>query len=200
MSTTVMPRDDDELEVEMKFAEANFGALERQLGNWHARADAPRQDADTYFNTADPHRDFALTDEALRLRQIGHANFVTYKGPKLDAQTKTRVEVEVPLGSGDKVAADFKRVLQFLGYRLVAVVQKQRRIYHLDRGGYPIEVCLDAVEGVGQFAELEILAPRAQLDAARAVLFQTAQELGLKLDKQERRSYLEMLLACRKDQ
>jgi adenylate cyclase class 2 len=178
------------LEVEMKFPAADHALLEEQLGEWGAHADPPRSDADQYFNG--PDRDFARTDEALRLRRIGRANFVTYKGPKRDAQTKTRTEIEVSMAEGDAVAADFARLLTHLGYRPVAVVRKRRRIYHLERGGFSIEVCLDEVEGLGRFAELEILAPEERLDEARNVLQQTATALGL--SGSERRSYLELLL------
>jgi adenylate cyclase class 2 len=181
------------LEVEMKFPAPEAAVLERRLSEWGATADPPLNESDHYFNA--PDRDFARTDEALRLRRIGPANFVTYKGPKRDAQTKTRTEVEVPLAQGDAVAADFSRLLTHLGYRPVAVVCKRRRIYRVQRAGFSLEVCLDDVEGVGQFAELEILVPEDRLEEARAVLQETASALGL--TGSERRSYLEMLLEKR---
>ena len=179
------------LEVEMKYAGADFAAVEARLRQWGAREDPPRTDADQYFNA--PDRDFAVTDEALRLRRIAERNFVTYKGPKRDAATKTRTEIEVPLAPGDGPAEDFARLLVSLGYRPVAVVRKARRLFHLWRGGFDLEVTLDDVENVGRFAELEIQAPEEQFDAARDVLLQTAGELGLSAG--ERRSYLELLLA-----
>ena len=181
------------LEVEMKFPAPDFAALKRRLRQWGARADAPERNADHYFNA--PDRDFARTDEALRLRRIGQANFVTYKGPKRDAQTKTRTEIEVGIAPGDAAAADFGCLLVHLGYRPVAVVRKARRLFHLRRGGFALEVTLDDVEGLGRFAELEIQAPEEQLDAARDVLLQAAADLGLSAS--ERRSYLELLLAAR---
>ncbi|HKI33978.1 MAG TPA: class IV adenylate cyclase [Gemmataceae bacterium] len=181
------------LEVEVKYAAADFAALERQLRAWGAREDSPRTDADHYFNA--PDRDFAVTDEALRLRRIGDSNFVTYKGPKRDATTKTRTEIEVPIAPGAAAADDFTRLLTALGYRPVAVVRKGRRLFHLRRGGFDLEATLDDVEGVGRFAELEIQAPEDQFDAARDVLLQTAAELGLSAS--ERRSYLELLLSAR---
>jgi adenylate cyclase class 2 len=177
----------------MKFAVADFAPLERKLSAWGARADAALREADHYFNA--PDRDFARTDEALRVRRVGRTNCVTYKGPKRDAQTKTRTEVEVPLADGEAAANDFCRLLTHLGYRPVAVVGKRRVIHHLERGGYAMDVCLDEVDDVGRFAELEILAPEDQLEPARAVLLATAAELGLTAS--ERRSYLEMLLARR---
>jgi predicted adenylyl cyclase CyaB len=60
------------------------------------------------------------------------------------------------------------------------------------RGGFALEVCLDEVEGLGKFVELEIQAPEERLDTARAVLLQCAAEL--ELSPSERRSYLELLL------
>lgn len=176
------------LEIEMKFAVPSFAAVESCLRRWQARADAPRIDSDRYFNA--PDRDFARTDEALRIRTIGSASFVTYKGPKLDAQTKTRTEIEVPLAAG--AAESFAALLGQLGYRPVREVRKQRRVYHLERGGFAVEVCLDEVDGLGSYVELEILAPAAQLDAARGVLQELAVECAL--TQAERRSYLEMLL------
>lgn len=180
------------LEVEMKFAVADLAVPERILLAWGARAESPREDVDQYFNSPDPNRDFAQTDEALRLRRIGPANLVTYKGPKRDTRTKTRLEIEVPLASGEQAAADFARLLQHLGYRPVAVVRKRRRIHHLERSGFLLEACLDEVDQLGRFVELEIQAPEERMAAAQAALQQVAQELGL--TQSERRSYLELLL------
>ena len=181
------------LEIEMKFPASDFPALERTLADWGAARDAARTDADHYFNA--PDRDFAHTDEALRLRRIAAANYVTYKGPKRDAQTKTRTEVEVPLAEGDDAARDFTALLTHLGYRPTAVVRKRRTIYHLRREGFALEVCLDEVEGLGRFVELEIRAPEEQLEQGRTVLLATTAQLGL--GPSERRSYLELLLEKR---
>jgi adenylate cyclase class 2 len=177
------------LEVEMKFTGANHERLRRQLTEWGAGADPPRVDADHYFNA--PDRDFGKTDEALRVRRIGAANFVTYKGPKRDLQAKTRTEIEVPLADGDRAAEDFMRVLTHLGYRATAVVRKHRQIYHLQRGGFAVEVSLDAIDALGQFAELEIQTDEAQMPVAQALLQELAVQLGLTAS--ERRSYLELL-------
>ena len=124
------------LEVEVKYRAPDWDRVRASLDQWGAVADTPREDADHYFNA--PDRDFARTDEALRLRRIGPANFVTYKGPKRDAQTKTRTEVEVPLAEGDRAAADFAQILIHLGYRPTAVVHKRRVLYHLEREGFTL--------------------------------------------------------------
>jgi adenylate cyclase, class 2 len=181
------------LEIEAKFPVDDHGPIESLLRDWGATIDGVREDADHYFNA--PDRDFAKTDEALRIRSIGPANCVTYKGPKIDAQTKTRTEIEVPLADGPATRDEFGRLLTHLGYRPVTIVRKRRVIAHLAREGFALEVCLDTVAEVGRFVEVEIMAPPESLDAARTLLLRVASELGLKA--QERRSYLEMLLKSR---
>jgi adenylate cyclase class 2 len=178
------------VEVEQKFPVADFGALESRLHHLGATSGETREEADHYFNA--PDRDFARTDEALRIRRIGSSNHLTYKGPKRDAHTKTRTEIEVPLADGDQTAEEFAQLLEHLGYRPVAVVRKKRQSFHLVRDGFPLEVTLDRVDRVGTFAELEIVVPEEQLNAARAALLKTAKALGLSAS--ERRSYLEMFL------
>jgi adenylate cyclase class 2 len=180
------------LEVEMKFPVASFAGVEEKLAQGGSHADAPLRQADHHLNA--PDRDFARTDEALRLRRVGGANFLTYKGPKRPGPGKSRTEVEVPVGGGDTNADDFLRLLGHLGYRPVAVVRKTRRPFHLRRQGFAVEVCLDEVDGLGKFVEVEIIAPEEQLDAARQALAALAAELGL--EKEERRSYLELQLSA----
>jgi len=178
------------LEIEMKFPVTDLAAVVARLVELGARPGATREEADHYFNA--PHRDFAQTDEALRIRRIGTSNRVTYKGPRRPGPDKTRSEIEVALGDGDETFADFARILTSLGFRAVAVVSKRRAGYELHRDGFDMEACLDEVDGVGRFVELEILAPEEALDKARAVLQDVAH--ALKLVDSERRSYLEMLL------
>jgi adenylate cyclase class 2 len=181
------------LEIEIKYRVREFAAIEAQLRRWKTELHEERDDVDEYFQA--PHRDFAKTDEAFRLRRIGSANLITYKGPRTDATTKTRLEIEIPLAEGDGPAKDFEKLVQALGFRPVALVRKRRRVFALSRDGFDVEVCLDHVEEVGDFVELEIVAPPETLEAARTVLLQMANELGL--EEKERRSYLEMLLENR---
>lgn len=180
------------LEIEQKFAHADFAAIESRLAEWRARPGEEHTEADHYFNA--PDRDFARTDEAFRLRRVGEANFLTYKGPKQSGPVKIRTELEIPLRDGATAAEQMTRFLGHLGYRPVAVVRKRRRTHHLERGGFALLVCLDEVERLGRFAEVEIVAPEEQADAARTVLADTTAALGL--TELERRSYLNLLLSA----
>ena len=180
------------LEIEQKFAKADIAAIERRLTEWGARRGEEQTEADHYFNA--PDRDFAQTDEAFRLRRIGAANLLTYKGPKRPGAVKIRTELEMALRDGDEAAEQMIQLLRHLGYRPVAIVRKHRRLYHLERDGFALTVCLDEVERLGHFAEVEILAPEDQVEAARMVLARIAAALGL--TELERRSYLGMLLSA----
>lgn len=178
------------LEVEMKFRVADWASVVSHLQNLSAVAAPPRKDTDHYFNA--PDRDFAQTDEAVRIRRIGTANVLTYKGPKMDTTTKTRNEIELKLIEGPGTAADAVRFLSALGYRPVAVVSKARQVYSLTRDGFKVEVCLDDVGAIGKFVEVEAMAESDQFEAAKQTVVTLAAELGL--TEQERRSYLRLLL------
>jgi len=177
-------------EVEQKFRLADPAALEARLAAMRGTVEGAIVQVDRYF--AHPSRDFASTDEALRIRSAGGENWVTYKGPKIDAATKTRRELELAIEPGEAGAARFAELLTALGFKPVAAVRKRRRKAIVPWSGRQVELVLDDVEGVGQFCELELSADEAGLDSARAVLATVASHLGL-VDS-ERRSYLEMLL------
>jgi adenylate cyclase class 2 len=178
------------LEVEVRYRVNDFAVIRQQLAQWGASPCPERLEIDHYFNA--PHRDFRVTDEALRLRQIGERNWLTYKGPRRDTQTKTRPEIEVRLAEGDLPAQCAEELLVALGFRFVGVVRKRRQVYRFTRHGFPMELCWDQVHQVGTFVELEILTEEDHYPQAQAALLQTAAELGL----QERvwRSYLQMVL------
>jgi adenylate cyclase, class 2 len=184
------------LEVEVRYRTPDRDAVIAKLVDWGATLAAERIDVDHYFNP--PDRELKDSDEAFRIRRIGAKNYLTYKGPRLDAETKSRPEIEVPLGDGGQVAADVERMLLALKYQPVVVVRKNRRVYRFTRGAFAMEACFDDVDLVGPFVELEILAPEDRYEAAKGVLLQTAAELGL-TDK-ETRSYLGMVLEAMKNQ
>jgi adenylate cyclase class 2 len=178
------------LEVEAKFPVADFAAVEERLRAWGARHLGDRTDTDCYYTV--PGRDLKQTGEVFRLRRIGEASCVTYKGPRRAGPAKTRPEIEVPLAPGLKPAADLHQIFTRLGFGTVAVVAKRRRVYEWERGGFTLEACLDELDGVGRFVELEALAEESQVGAAEGELLRVAAELGL--SAQEKRSYLEMYL------
>ena len=145
---------------------------------------------DYYFNH--PVRDFAETDEAFRIRRVGDLNCITWKGPKVDTETKTRREIEIPLGDGSDVSGQFAEVLAILGFRSVACVRKTRRRFRLNWQDDTFELAMDNVDGVGLYLEIELLADESTLKEAQAAVVDLSRELGL--SQPEKRSYLELFL------
>ena len=180
-------------EVEQKFPLADVAAVLRRLDELSAKTAGTLEQIDQYFNH--PARDFAQTDEALRLRSVGEKNFITYKGPKLDAATKTRQEIELPLADGQQSLAQFAELLAALGFRSVATVKKTRRLFHIAWQEKIVEAALDDVVSVGHYLELELSVSGTEVEAAKSCIASLASRLGLSTT--ERRSYLELLLAGR---
>jgi adenylate cyclase, class 2 len=181
-------------EVEIKFRSADHVLLRRRLAERGAVAEPSVVQVDTYMNH--PCRDFARTNEAFRLRRIGAENRITYKGPKLDGPTKTREEIELTLAEGADAFEQISRLFEHLWFRPVATIRKERTTFHLPDPSHRIEVALDRAEGLGDFAEIEIVvASESELPAAQGAVLALAEELGL--TEVEPRSYLRMALEAR---
>ena len=156
------------------------------------RASRPaRRDADHYFNA--PDRDFAVTDEAVRVRSIGEKNFVTYKGPKIDRDDEDATGDRSPVSRWRGCGRRLPPVAHPSPLSTCGRGQKDAtsRGVH-PRQGSKCKSTLDEVDGVGRYAELEIVAPEDKADAAKAAVLAAAAELGLA--QSERRSYLQLLL------
>ncbi len=177
-------------EIEIKFRVADHAALEHRLLEIGASPTDFVEQSDAYL--AHPARDFARTDEALRIRRDGSVNRITYKGPKQGGPTKTREEIEVAFADGPEALADVGQIFDRLGFRPVTTVRKMRRAFHLVVEGRSIEVTLDEVEGIGTFAEVETLADPDDVTGAQDAVLELARAIGL--DEVEPRSYLRMLL------
>ena len=176
-------------EIEVKaYAIGSLEELEVELLNRGAKYVSKRLQEDIYFNPR--YRDFRKTDEALRIRitQDSHP-VLTYKGPKIDGDTKSREEIQVPVNT--ESSADLIRILERLGFEQSGKVRKQRKVYRIDE----LKVCLDQVEGLGEFVEVEAK-PAAVGDVEdfrqkKGAILQLLNELGL--ERTERRSYLELI-------
>jgi adenylate cyclase class 2 len=180
-------------EVEQKFPVADMAAFEAKLAARGATVSEPRSEIDHYY--AHPARDFAASDEALRIRRTDRSSYLTYKGPKVDTTTKTRREIELELWAQEAKVQSLENLLEALGFTPVAEVCKYRRKASISWQGREIEAALDEVVDVGTFVELELVAEEDDVEPAKACIASLARELGL--SGSERRSYLELLLEGR---
>mgnify|MGYP006281798697 FL=1 len=176
-------------EVEVK-VRADHDAVRDRLADLDAEPLGTVEQIDTYFDA--PHRDFAETDEALRLREErdseGALTELTYKGPLVEAESKTREEIESEVADRERVQAIFES----LGFSPAATVEKERTRYRIDE----FTVTLDSVADVGEFVEVETECEReADVPGEREAAQDLLQSLDLDPDDGIRTSYLGMLLA-----
>ncbi|WP_430504838.1 class IV adenylate cyclase [Haloparvum sp. PAK95] len=185
-------------EVELK-VRADLDRVERRLEELDAADRGAKRQVDTYYDA--PHRDFAETDEALRIRETtplsgegeeddsdhDASTSLTYKGPLVEAASKTREEHETTVAD----PAEARAIFDGLGFEPAAEVRKERHFYELD--GYT--VTLDDVEGAGRFVEVEREADAESLEAVRRGAADVLERLGLDAADQIRTSYLGLILA-----
>ncbi len=177
-------------EVELKFPLDDADQISAQLDGLQAERGSPIVQVDRYFNH--PSRDFAQTDEALRIRTMKDRSLLTYKGPLVDAETKTRLEIELPLGVDAADAPRLAELLMNLGFHEVRTVHKTRTPFRLHWEERQLELALDDVTDLGLFFEIETLAEESDLNAARETILRFAARLGL--ENSQRKSYLQLLL------
>lgn len=208
-------------EVEVK-VRADHDAVRDRLEARGAEHLGTVEQVDTYYDA--PHREFAETDEAVRLRrerrldgtpdspdgndrespgesgpdppEVGSPGrgvenhqphvVLTYKGPLLEAESKSREEYETAVADPGDAAA----ILRHLGFDPAATVEKERDRYEL--AGYT--VTLDRVADLGTFVEVESESEDGNLADARDGALTLLESLGLDPAAQIRTSYLGLLL------
>jgi adenylate cyclase class 2 len=185
-----------EVEIKFRVREGSIAELERQLQQRFGGGsfDEPVTESDSFFQH--PCRDFVQTDECLRLRHRHFADgssdySLTYKGPKIDAKTKTRQELEMPMTEPEVCES----LLVALGFRKVASVRKLRRRMDLTFEQRRVTIVFDTLpdlpESTRQFVELETIAAKEDLDECRSLLFRIAEQLDL--SEPIRDSYLKLV-------
>ena len=177
-------------EVELKFRIEDLPKIEGQIRSLGSIEQSVVTHIDRYFNH--PSRDFRQTDEAFRIRSVGHRNCVTYKGAVIGSVAKTRHEIEVGIADGEENAGQFAEIVQHLGFRFVREVRKTRRSFSLNWNQRTYELALDSLPSLGDFLEVELLAENAERENAEAAVWQLARSFGLTVA--EPRSYLDMLI------
>jgi adenylate cyclase class 2 len=175
------------MEIEAKIRVSALEPVRARLLDRKARHLGMQVERDVYYNA--PHRDFAATDEALRIRYSGGVPVLTYKGPRLPGDgPKAREEICVAVEQGDLM----EMVLERLGFRRTAQVVKERDLYQLEGAA----IALDTVESLGTFIEIEAPTGLSRGEAVRRIQ-DIAEELGVQGESLPL-SYLEMLLATPK--
>lgn len=173
------------IEVEVKAHINDPKLVERSIIALGASPIGIEEQVDTYYSA--PHRDFANSDEALRIRVQDNNCFLTYKGPKMDRISKTRKEYEVEVNDAESMGI----ILSSLSFAPVATLVKKRKKYRL--GDFIIS--LDDVRNLGDFIEVEVsLKDSKSYEDKVESIFKLFEKLDISRDDSIRKSYLEMIL------
>jgi len=163
------------LEVEVKAKIDNRKVEEKLLSSGGIFVGEENQ-VDTYFQH--PCYDLKKKDEALRVRESKGSVYLTFKGPRIDKETKTRCEIEV------KVEGDIFSLLEAIGFLPFARIKKKRRIFRWRS----LQISVDRVEKLGNFIEIE-----GKSFEEKPSIFYLLEILGIKRSCLIRKSYLELL-------
>lgn len=186
------------IEVEVKLKIDSAESIEKKLIELGFKKGQTLQEIDYYYNGVD--RDFRASGEALRLRLVesldGSAVVadrpgepliqMTYKGPKLDNVSMSRVEHQVNIDNFETMLS----ILSSLGYKPVEPVIKLRRELFSEE----ICACVDTVDGLGDYLELEIMVDEeSQRENALDRISVVLKQLGYSISDTTTTSYLSML-------
>lgn len=144
----------DQFEIEVKLPLKNLKETLKLLTDQGFHETAEIREEDTYFNSI--YHDVKKRDEALRIRTSTDCRSgisktqINFKGPKLDKVSMSRMELETEVSDTEVL----KNILIHLDFSPVASVIKLRKYLKCGR----FTACLDQVERLGDFLELEVIA------------------------------------------
>lgn len=180
------------LEVEVKVAVQDPDVIRKKLEELGFAFLGSIREEDRYLDTGDG--SIRSSGTALRIRTITDLSgskkpetFVTYKGKKADRVSMTRRELETTVEDAQTMLDLFAE----LGFRPVdPFVCKIRDTYQRDR----MQVCMDQVEDLGSFFEIEIVAEESEeRESLLGEIEVVLEALGYSMKNSITNSYLSML-------
>jgi len=180
-------------EIEVKIRVKDLEAIAKLLTERGCALSAPIHQHDTIYSPKGSTEEFTNAKEGdiiPRIRRINES-VVEFNIKQQRSSEGDNIEYETEVKAADAM----HQSLLLLGYKPEIEVKKVRR--HGKLGEY--EICLDEVEGLGSFIELEKLAPD-DVDpmAIREELFKTLEPLGTSRADEETKGYDSLLYLARK--
>lgn len=179
------------IEVELKIPISEIASMISRLTELGFVYESTVLEEDRYYDNSI--NQIVKAHQALRIRKVENLETgevfyqMNLKDRKLDTVSVTRPEYETEIAD----AAALEQILNGLGfYAVEPYVRKKRQSYALGQ----VTACLDEVEGLGPFLELEkVIEEDEDREAALAELARLLDQLGLKLADTTRKSYLSQL-------
>ena len=177
-------------EIEIKLPVKNPDDIKEQLRSRGFQEKAIIRECDMYYNSL--YHDVKKLGEALRIRKSKDLSTgkiqaqINFKGKKLDRISMSRQEYETLIEDPDAM----EKILIALGFEPAAGVQKTR--CYMEYGN--MTACLDQVDNLGNFLELEMIASRKSMREQYLQTMETfINELGFSMEDTVNTSYLSML-------
>lgn len=185
----------DNFEIEIKIPIEDPEKIRKDLLTMGFQKYQKVTEEDMYYNSE--YHDVRKCDEALRIRKTrdlltGKTRAqINFKGKKIDQISMSRQEYETGIEDPERM----EKILGAIGFARVAGVRKIRD--YLYNG--EMTACLDQVENLGDFLELEVLVRNEKLrEGCLSQMDEILQKLGLSMDNTVRTSYLSMLMSKEK--
>ena len=179
------------IECEIKLKIENKEIIKSRLMSQGFSERCSLTEIDTYYDNKNG--DVRSNDNALRIREtINHTTGdkycqVNFKGKKLDANTVSRPEYETLVNDPQAMTG----LLNGLGFYSVKPIVKKLR---LEMQASDINACLDSVEGLGDYLELEtIVATESEKEKALEKISAILEKLGYCINDTTTISYLSAL-------
>ncbi len=169
------------MEIELRFKVKNLKLIENKLINLKAKFIKNKKQIDKYFGEINLYKKINYSF-LLRIRQEGDKVFLTYKG---DNFKKAGVWQEYDFLIKDSKKAEL--MIKDMGFDEVITVNKIRKEYSLNS----LNICLDEIEGLGQFIEIEYLSESSN---SKKKHFDLIKRLGIEKNEIIHKGYVTMLL------
>ena len=172
-----------EIEVKAKLRDKNL-VVEKLSARGCKFSDAKTQDDMVWVERFGSLEDFLSNEVFLRIRvENGDRVIMTAKSPKGKSgdESLVRREHEVVVSSADEA----RNILSLMGLREAVRVVKKRRTAHYD--GY--EICMDEIEGLGSFVELEKMADEKDAFQIQGRMMEFLKTLGINPEDQVKKGY-----------
>ena len=174
-----------EVELKLRYDRAEREKLAERLRDEGFKACGAENQEDRYLTPK--HRNIFMEDEALRVRRSGNASWsLNYKGKNTGGKLHERPELETAVGDGETLLA----ILKGLDFTELITVRKSRTVFTKGH----ITVCVDEVEGLGDFIEVEVMAEDGEATRARETIETVAKSMTLETAVPEPKNYPRLLL------
>ena len=184
-----MANNNIEIEIKIPVTEQEFQNAKKILEATSKFSKKSEQE-DEYFTPA--HKNFLEPKhpfEWLSIRKRGSGFLLTYKHfhPENSEFMNYCDEIETEIKDGENL----KKIFNSLNFKSLIIVKKQREMYKYKD---EFEICLDTVDNLGSFIEIEAIKDFGSVDLTRLAITEFAKQLGLDGEKKATKGYPYLLM------